>query len=732
MIRSGIVLAAWLLVKESQAQCSLGPPVGFTADEVASCAITYSWNAVIGASGYELKYKISSASQWTTVDVGNVTTYTLTGLQSNTNYKAKLAARCSNGSVGTSTPSVSSTTSSCSKPQQLTVSNITSNSATISWIAPCGENSFKLKWRKSGTSSWNTVNNISGTSYTLTGLMEQTAYQVKVQSKCGSGNNSSFSKVVNFTTQASAPNVKGKNVLLIVVDDARFDTYDVTGGPSFFPTPNISRIANEGVNFKLSFPVLSMCAPSRASIVTGVYPHIHGVTDNPQNNIPDTITLMTLPLILKNYGYYNGLIGKWHISETPQPGYDYWLQCDKKDYFNAKWNYNGVYKKIAPHQTDVTTDSAIQFIKRRPKDKPFFLFLGYRVPHTPYVPRAADDGLFDAYEMPIPTNYSKFTVNYPEFLYQCQTAPDTAALVSDYRGYFELLQGLETRLGDLWATLTAEGIMDSTLIIFTSDNGYLMGEHKLKEKRLAYEESIKVPLFMRYPPLITPGKEVKKDIALNIDIAPTILDYAGIPQTYGMQGVSLLDLMDGTVDRTEMMYEFFSKECVPDIRAVRTLNAKYVMYNCAQPTEEFFDLNNDKKENTNQINNPLYADSVQVYRNKLTFWRNYYGDTNLNTAMVCSLSNVQRLHHQATQGLLLLSVFPNPTSGALRIHCITEKESRLTIRVMNMMGRVLIEQTIDGRREVLLPLDTHGWASGAYVVSVQQEDRVLWQSVIVE
>ncbi|MCS6917922.1 MAG: sulfatase-like hydrolase/transferase [Chitinophagales bacterium] len=724
-------LCLWMVQTEiSLAQCSLGTPTGFSA-EPSSCSITYSWNAVVGASGYELRYKLSSASSWTVIDLGNVTSYVLGGLPSNTSYKAKLAARCSNGSSGTSTPSLNSTTSSCSKPQQVSVQNITSSSATVSWLAPCGENSFKLKWRKSGTSSWSTVNNISATSHTLTGLQPQTPYQVKVQSKCGSGNNSSFSKVANFTTLAAAPNVKGKNVLLIIIDDARYDTYDVTGGPTFFPTPNISRIANEGANFRLSFPVLSMCAPSRASIVTGVYPHVHGVTDNPQNNIPDTITLTTLPQILKSYGYYNGLIGKWHISETPQPGYDYWLQCDKKDYFNAKWNYNGVYKKLAPHQTDITTDSAIRFIQRRPKDKPFFLWLGYRVPHTPYVPRSADDGLFDGYDMPIPSNYSKYTTNYPEFLYTCHSAPDTPKLVDNYRGYFELLQGLETRIGDLWNTLQAEGIMDSTLIIFTSDNGYLMGEHDLLEKRLAYEESIKVPLFIRYPPLINAGKVIKKDLALNIDIAPTILDFAGIPQTYGMQGISLLDLMDGTVDRTEMMYQFFNKECVPDIRAVRTLNAKYIMYNCTQTTEEFFDLNNDKKENTNQINNPLYADSVQVYRNKLAFWRAYYGDNSLNPAMTCSLSNVQRLSQEANQSLMLLSVFPNPGSGEQRIHCITGKEGNLILRILNTTGQVMMHQVVEGRREFLLPLDTRGWPAGAYIVSVQQGGHLVQETLIV-
>ncbi len=709
---------------QAAGQCSLSPPLGFKTEVVTSCYIQYSWNAVSGAQGYRLKYKVSSASSWTTVDVGNVTSYTVTGLTPSTEYKAKIAALCANGSEGSYTLNVSATTQSCSTPLNFVASSITTTSAVLSWTAPCGENSFKINWRKKNTSSWTKINNVSGTSYTLTGLSPSTTYEAKIQAKCGGGNNSSFSKVITFTTLSDGPQLPGKNVLFIIIDDARYDSYDVTGGPSFFPTPNISRIANEGANFKLSFPVLSMCAPSRASVATGVYPHIHDVTDNTNNGITDSITIITLPQILKAHGYYTGLIGKWHINEYPQPGYDYWLHCDRKDYFNAKYNYNGVFKKIAPHQTDVLTDSAINFIQKRPKDKPFFLWLGYRVPHKPYVPRTADDGLFDTYDMPFPSNYKKYEKNYPEFLYDCHSAPDSAKLVSDYRGYFELLQGLETRLGDLWAVLEEEGIMDSTLIIFTSDNGYLMGEHKLMEKRLAYEESIKVPLFMRHPKSIKAGKVLKKVMALNIDIAPTILDFAGIPQTYGMQGVSLLDMIDGTVERTEMLYQFYSKECVPDIRAIRSLNFKYVVYNCDQPTEEFFDLNNDKKENTNQINNPLYADSVEVYRNKLTYWRNYYQDFSWGESRICSLSNVQRIPVEEGKPLTWLRLFPNPVEDDVRLHFITEHRDNGSVFVFNAMGQLVYQERFINLRELVTVLPSSQWLAGAYRIIVQHGNHV--------
>ncbi|MCS6916384.1 MAG: sulfatase-like hydrolase/transferase [Chitinophagales bacterium] len=605
-------------------------------------------------------------------------------------------------------------------------SAVTSTSVTIGWSVPCGESTFTLNWRPQASSSWNTISDISVHSYTLSGLQPQTSYEVKVQSQCGS-NVSSFSEVLTVATLPSSASVSSRNVLLILIDDGRYDTYDITGGPSFFPTPNVSRIANEGAIFRLSFVTQSLCSPSRASIATGVYPHVHGIHQNPlTTEADDTVMVITLSQILKNHGYHNGFIGKWHISSHPQPGYDYWLHCGKEnDYFNTKWNYNGVTVTIAPHETDVITDSAIAFLHRRPKSQPFFLWLAYRVPHTPYIPRAQDDGLFDGYSMPLPSNFFKYENNYPGFLYTCTSAKSQSFITEKYRGYFELLQGLETRMADLWDALQQENVLDSTLIIFTSDNGFMMGEHFFHKKRLAYEPSIRVPLFVRCPGRINPGTVVSQDIALNIDIAPTILDYAGIPQTYGMQGVSLFALANGTMSRTEMLYEFYQYECIPDIRAVRTLTGKYVMYHCGVPTEEFFDLVNDSLENTNQVNNPFYADSVQVYRNKLAFWRNYYGDTSLQVAMACSLSNVQRLNQSAGRPLMLLSVFPNPGRGELRLHFISEQEGSCEVRIMNVVGQQVWQQRVEGGREFLLPLNTLEWPAGTYLATVQQGSHAL-------
>ncbi|MCS6991355.1 MAG: fibronectin type III domain-containing protein, partial [Chitinophagales bacterium] len=171
--------------KKVYAQCALSAPSGFTANEVTSCFIRYSWNAVSGASGYELKYKLSTSSAWTKIDVGNTTAYTLSGLSSGTKYKAKVAARCSNGKKGAFSAALSTTTLACSSPQQLMASAVTSTSVTIGWSVPCGESTFTLNWRPQASSSWNTISDISVHSYTLSGLQPQTSYEVKVQSQCG-------------------------------------------------------------------------------------------------------------------------------------------------------------------------------------------------------------------------------------------------------------------------------------------------------------------------------------------------------------------------------------------------------------------------------------------------------------------------------------------------------------------------------------------------------------------
>lgn len=729
-MRYVILFITLLHAFNGMATCTLPAPNGLKTTSVASCQVSLKWKKVNAASEYVLQYKPSAAADWITVNgIGNVTTYNLAGLSASTSYDIRIASVCSSSETGAFSTPINTGTTACSVPVDLAVTGISATAATANWQPVCGENKFSVRYRIKGTSAWTTVGNVSAESYQLEGLMPSTIYQVRVRAKCGS-QPSEYSAVVEFSTLAAGAPSR-KNVLLVIIDDARFDTYQANGGPPFFNDINISRVSDEGVNFKLSFPAQSQCAPSRASITSGLYPHLHGVTDNPTQADSDTILQVTLPQILQDHGYYTGLIGKYHVSKHPQPGFDFWMEVHGSDYTDTKYNINGTTITIPGHSTDVVSDSAIGFFQKVPQDKPFYLWLAYAAPHTPQVPRPEDNGLFDGEVMPEPASPAKYTENYPGIIYNCHTANNPDGLDDYWRGYFELLNGVEETLGNVFDELTNMGLMDSTLIIFMSDNGYMIGEHKLFEKQMAYEESIKVPLFMRYPGLIPAGTEVTDNLAMNIDIAPTILDFAGITDTFGMQGVSLLKMMNNEVERKEMMYEFFNKDCVPDIRAVRSLDYKYVSYNCNQVTEELFDLVNDSLETTNLVNEPEFATVLQQYRDKLTFWRNYYQDYSWDSLYTCSLTNPQKLSGEPGNPISLLSVYPNPSSDALSIHFISEEEAPVTIRIMNSMGFMVYEnQHQQAVTTCFENLDADQFPAGTYVVMVQQGDHVYRQSFV--
>ncbi|HUM46920.1 MAG TPA: sulfatase-like hydrolase/transferase, partial [Chitinophagales bacterium] len=511
------------IASECVATCNLPSPAGLKATSVISCQASFKWKKVSSAAGYHVQYRISTAPNWTTLNItGNITSCTILNLDAATTYNIRIAAVCNSGEEGIFSLAININTASCSTPVNLSVSAIAASTATVTWNALCGETNFSLRYRKTGTTAWTTVSNINTLNYQLSGLVPSTPYQVRVRAKCGP-NPSDYSPIVNFTTSGVVTPSR-KNVLLVIIDDARFDSYQANGGPAFFQDTTISRVANEGVNFQLGFPAQSQCAPSRASITTGLYPHLHGVTDNPPQTASDTITQITLPQILHNNGYYTGLIGKYHVSKHPQPGYDFWMEVHGNDYTDTKFNINGETITIPGHITDVVADSAIGFFHKVPQDQPFYLWLAYAAPHTPFIPRPEDAGVFNGDVMPSPVTPAKYNKNYPGFIYNCHSADNPNAIPDFYEGYYEMLNGVEETLGKVFNELTTMGLMDSTLIIFMSDNGYMIGEHKLLEKQLAYEESIKVPIFMRYPQLISPGQKVNNNLAMNIDIAPTILD----------------------------------------------------------------------------------------------------------------------------------------------------------------------------------------------------------------
>lgn len=455
------------------------------------------------------------------------------------------------------------------------------------------------------------------------------------------------------------------NILFIMLDDARADFMQANGGQSFFPTPNIDRIANEGVNFKICTAVLPLCTPSRGTFFTGKFSHKTGVKTNPdviQGGLP------WISSILQASGYSTYIAGKLGFPEDSIKGFDEYLLSTNDKYINARFTYFGPSSDtilsnihIPGHTTDIVTNFASDFIRRHSQDDhPFFVFVPHRAPHVPLIPRPEDKGIFDNDTMPYPDNAYKYDHNYPSYLYPYNQAGTPEVQDSFYRGYFELLAGVEATTGELLDTLQYYGLLDNTVVMFTSDNGNLKSEHLLQGKQLPYDESLKIPMFIRYPEWFQPGTIVDDVIASNIDWAPTLLDIAELPDIYGMDGVSLRKIASHEVPRHEILYEVWHENETPAMRGVRTMQYKYIYSFCDDTTEQFFDLVNDPEENTNLINDPAYKIIIQYYRCKLDSMRTATGDILNDTILNCKLKGRDSSHVGASlnPGPLGPCIFP--------------------------------------------------------------------------
>jgi len=688
--------------------------------------MTISWDSVAGATAYSLQYKISTDATWTVLsnEPYTITSYTLSGLSPNLQYKTRVAGVCSNGTNG-AYRQASKRTTTCSTPSNVNVSGIDMSSAHISWTPLCGTSTFKLKYKLHTVSRWTNVSNIQVPYYNFSGLTAQATYDVQVQSNCGSSN-SPYSPIISFTT---ASGHKGLNVLLILLDDSRQDPFAPDGGPSWFSNPNITRIADEGVRFRFCFPAESQCAPSRASIYTGLYPHKTGVYNN---TIIPPITATTLAQILHNNNYYVGMVGKYDLTSAKQPGYDYWMENHSPVYVDAQWFVNTTVKTITGHKTDVATDSAIGFLHKVPANKSFYLEVAYAAPHVHYVPRAGDDSLYLNDTMPLADNSDLYSVNYPSFLYPSQQGP--ADEEDAIRGYYQMLAGVEYSVGRLLNELTAMNVLDSTLIIFTSDNGYLLGEHGLDAKRVAYEESIRLPLYMRCPPKIAAGTVIENDMAVLFDLPVTILDYLGIANTVSMDGISLKNVIEGTEHRNEFFYEFFNEDSTPDIRGVRTMDYKYIEYGCSSVTEEFFDLTTDPEENTNLINNSAYDSLIEVYRGKLAYWENYYQYHSPGYINNCHLSNpvYQRVTpSDETNQAPGITIFPNPASDVAEVTFYSGINLPYHVQLYDAVGKLVYEEYGEASA-VQKKLNVHLTFGGSYIFLFQQGDQIFEKKILIQ
>jgi arylsulfatase A-like enzyme len=396
------------------------------------------------------------------------------------------------------------------------------------------------------------------------------------------------------------------NILLIVTDDQRWDELGVVQreiGESarfrFLKTPRLDALAAQGMRFRNAFVTTSLCSPSRAAILTGQYNHTNGILDN---NTYFTAR-PTWATELQAAGYSTAYFGKWHHSnQVERPGFDYvatYLGHGK--YIDATFKVNDEWVETAGYIDERSVDYAIEYLESQ-QDKPFAVMIGLKAPHQPVIPMAdhAQNYLEDSITLPPswnvvqPYSRAKFPRGPKVRKWWLKIArPQT-------------INGIDLNVGRMLDALDRLGLADNTLVIFTSDNGYQLGEHNVGDKRTAYEESIRVPLIVRLPGVVRAGS-ISDAMVLNIDLAPTLLDFTQQHSSVVMQGESLQSLLleKPTAWREAFLYEYWpwrgdrSPYLPPAILAVRTASHKLVMYPDHEDWTELFDLNVDQHETHN-------------------------------------------------------------------------------------------------------------------------------------
>jgi arylsulfatase A-like enzyme len=443
------------------------------------------------------------------------------------------------------------------------------------------------------------------------------------------------------------------NIIDIMTDDHAAHAISAYGS-RVNTTPHLDRLAREGALFTSVFATNSICTPSRAAILTGQYSHLNGVT---MFNRFDG-SRMTVARLLQQGGYHTGMIGKWHLGSDPV-GFDRWEILPGQGVYHDPLFYTATGERTyaGRYATDVITDLALEFIERRPRDKPFFLMMHHKAPHRPWQPSDVHAAHFAAARIPEPATLWDTYATRTDALHENQqrvaadltnrdlkmappaglgaedlakwlaTKPDSVTVVRDgatvtltgealvrwkyqryMQDYLATVQSVDDSVGRVLALLDNTGLSRNTMVIYTSDQGFFLGDHGLFDKRFMYEESIRMPFLVRWPAAIKPGTTADA-LALNIDFAPTFLDAAGLPVSTDMQGRSLLPILRGRTPadwRTSMYYRYHHDPGDHNTRAhygVRTRTHKLI-YFWKKDQWELFDLVNDPQELHNLYGEP--------------------------------------------------------------------------------------------------------------------------------
>ena len=453
------------------------------------------------------------------------------------------------------------------------------------------------------------------------------------------------------------PGAKPRNIVFILSDDHRYDFMGFTGKVPGLKTPNLDRLANEGAHLQNAFVTTALCSPSRASILTGQYAHTHTVVDN---QAPQPANLVFFPQYMQQKGYQTGFFGKWHMggdNPDPRPGFDRWVSFRGQGvYYNPTLNIDGktVSYSKGEYTSDLLTQLSLQWLQNRNKEKPFFLYLSHKAVHSEFQAANRHKGMYRDIKIQYPVSmfmtkndssknftkgvwvgqqgYTFNTADIPQwvraqryswhgvdYMYHGQTDFDRF-----YQDYLETLMGVDESVGKVLDYLKRNGLDKETLVVYMGDNGFAFGEHGLIDKRTAYEESMRVPLLARCPALIKPGSKINEDI-LNIDIAPTFLEIAGVQTPRQMEGASFVNLLQNKPVkwRKEFFYEYYWEDAFPQTPtqfAVRTDRYKFIRSIGVWDIDQLYDLQTDPFEVNNLIRKPAYQDLAKELNGRLWSW----------------------------------------------------------------------------------------------------------------
>lgn len=432
--------------------------------------------------------------------------------------------------------------------------------------------------------------------------------------------------------QATTP----RNIVFILTDDHRYDALGVMNHP-LARTPNMDALAKGGAHMRNAFVTTALCSPSRASILTGTYAHTHGVVDN---FTPIPPGLPNVGQLLKQAGYQTALIGKWHIgheSDAPQPGFDHWVSFRGQGEYLPRGeatllNVDGTRVPQRGYITDELTDYAVNWLSKTSRDRPFFLYLSHKGVHAEFVPPDRHKGSLKDVPVAAPATMAPAAAeagNLPTWVRNQRNSwhgvefpyHSTLDVAEYYRRYMETLRAVDDSVGRVVAWLKERNLLESTLIVYMGDNGFAFGEHGLIDKRTAFDWSMRVPMLIHAPGLVAPGQQVDRVVA-NIDIAPTLLDLAGVARPSHMQGMSMLPVLrDAKAPwRDSLLYEYYWEWSFPQTPtqfALRGERYKYVFTHGTWDVDMFFDLQADPQESRNLIDEPAHQKTIQAMRAQL-------------------------------------------------------------------------------------------------------------------